>query len=192
MWAALDAGLRPIEVARATVEWVDRDNGVLRIPKAESSKNRDNWIVGLTDRTLDALARWLRERECYGKYDDVDTLWLTREANPYQSHSLNHFLQRVCDVAGIDMENRELSWYAIRHSVGTKIKRSIKVSYVKFRFFMEHSIFLHQGFRSIHDLPLSGHLEHQVKDWTLHKKPKFCKELYLSRCELYFTSYAPF
>ncbi|QSG08543.1 site-specific integrase [Halapricum desulfuricans] len=41
-WTALDTGLRPIEVRRANVSWVDIDNNVLRIPKDESSKNSDN------------------------------------------------------------------------------------------------------------------------------------------------------
>ena len=47
VWTGLDAGLRPIEVKRAVVSWVDPQNGVLRIPKEESSKNTENWVVGL-------------------------------------------------------------------------------------------------------------------------------------------------
>lgn len=39
VWTSLDAGLRPIEVGRATTSWVDTENGLLRIPKSESSKN---------------------------------------------------------------------------------------------------------------------------------------------------------
>lgn len=55
--ASLDAGLRPIEVGRATVQWVDVDDAVLRIPKSESSKNRDDWIVGISTRTRDKAGR---------------------------------------------------------------------------------------------------------------------------------------
>jgi site-specific recombinase XerD len=108
---------------RATVRWVDVDNQVLRIPKEESSKNRDNWVVGVTERTADALDRWLNQRETYEKYTDTDALWLTREANPYTSQSLRYVLTRLCEIAGIPTENRKMSWYAIRHSVGTYMTR---------------------------------------------------------------------
>ena len=57
VWTSLDTGLRPVEVGRATVNWVDTDNGVLRIPREESSKNEGNWTVSLTDRTTTALSR---------------------------------------------------------------------------------------------------------------------------------------
>ena len=123
VWASLDAGLRPIEVERATTRWVDVDNQVLRIPKEESSKNRDNWVVGVTERTADALDRWLNQRENYEKYADTDALWLTREANPYTSQSLRYLLKRLCQTAGIPTESRKMSWYAIRHSVGTYMTR---------------------------------------------------------------------
>jgi hypothetical protein len=38
VWVSLDTGLRPVEVERAVTSWVELDNGVLRIPKEESSK----------------------------------------------------------------------------------------------------------------------------------------------------------
>jgi len=123
VWTALDAGLRPVEVERSTTEWVDVQNKVLRIPKEESSKNTDNWVVSLTDRTANALMRWLSERKQYDKYAGSDALWLTRDGNPYQSHSLNYLLRGVCDEAGISAEDRDLSWYSIRHSVGTYMTR---------------------------------------------------------------------
>jgi integrase len=105
------------------VRWVDTENRVLRIPKDESSKNTDNWVVSLSDRTASALERWLAERKQYEKYAESDKLWLTRYGNPYESHSLNHVLERVCEIAGISTENRDLSWYSIRHSVGTFMTR---------------------------------------------------------------------
>jgi integrase len=123
IWTTLDAGLRPIEVERSTTEWVDLENKVLRIPKDESSKNTDNWVVSLTDRTTNALRRWLSERQNYDKYADSDSIWLTRDGNPYQSYSLNHLLRRVCDEADISTEDRDLTWYSIRHSVGTYMAR---------------------------------------------------------------------
>jgi len=78
----LDAGLRPIEVERATTDWVDLENGVLRIPREEASKNAENWIVSLQDRTVTTLDRWLAQRRTKPKYDDTDTIWLTCESNP--------------------------------------------------------------------------------------------------------------
>ncbi|WP_458188956.1 tyrosine-type recombinase/integrase [Haladaptatus sp. NG-WS-4] len=122
-WVSLDAGLRPIEVERATTKWVDIENRVLRIPKEESSKNTENWIVGITDRTAEALEHWLEEREVYERYQGTDSLWLTREGNPYQTTSLRNLLKRLCDLAGIPTESRQMSWYAIRHSVGTYMTR---------------------------------------------------------------------
>ena len=123
VWTSLDVGLRPIEVERAVTSWVDVENGVLRIPRAESSKNRDNWIVGLREQTANALRRWIEERQNYSMYDGTEALWLTREENPYGSHSLKYVLGRLCEDAGISVGNRQLSWYSIRHSVGTYITR---------------------------------------------------------------------
>lgn len=122
-WVSLDAGLRPIEVERAIVDWVDLENMVLRIPKEESSKNVENWVVSLQGRTTDVLERWLAERKNYAKYDGTKKLWLTREGNPYQSQSLRYVLQRLCEIAGIPTQGRTMSWYSIRHSVGTYMTR---------------------------------------------------------------------
>lgn len=123
VWTSLDAGLRPIEVERSTVRWIDTDNSVLRIPKAESSKNRDNWTVSLRERTSQALRKWLNERETYPKYDDTDAIWLTRQENPYNTSSLRYLLKNLCEIADIDTTHRQMSWYAIRHSVGTYMTR---------------------------------------------------------------------
>lgn len=96
---------------------------MLRIPKEESAKNTDNWTVSITDRTASALSRWLAERSNHRQYAEMTALWLTREGNPYQSSSLNYILRQVCDIAGISTEHRSLSWYSIRHSVGTYMNR---------------------------------------------------------------------
>jgi integrase len=118
-WTALDAGLRPIEVGRARTSWVDTENSVLRIPREESSKNEGNWTVGIQERTSDALERWLEERADKSRYDGTDRLWLTRHGNPYGSKGLSRLLRSLCDDADIPYEGREMSFYAIRHSVGT-------------------------------------------------------------------------
>ena len=43
--------------------------------------------------------------------------------NPYDTNSLKYLLENLCEVAGIDTENRQMSWYSIRHSVGTYMTR---------------------------------------------------------------------
>jgi len=123
VWTSLDAGFRPVEVGRATVQWIDIDNNVLRIPKEDSSKNTDNWIVSLQARTATILEKWLEERKQYDRYDGRDELWLTREDNPYGTKPLNHLLKQLCKEADIDTENRKITWYSIRHSVGTYMAR---------------------------------------------------------------------
>lgn len=120
IYTALDAGLRPIEVGRAKTYWVDLENGALRIPAVDSSKNKDNWTVSLREESAEFLARWMEERELYAKYDDTDQLWLTRHGNPYSSSGLRPLLENVTEIAGIE---RKLSWYAIRHSTGTYMTR---------------------------------------------------------------------
>lgn len=39
IWTAVDAGLRPQEIGRAKVSWVDTDNALLRIPSEDAVKN---------------------------------------------------------------------------------------------------------------------------------------------------------
>lgn len=121
IWTALDAGLRPVEVKRARVRWVDTSAKVLRIRKEDASKNQDNWVVSITERTANALDRWLAERDQYEKYDDTDRLWLNQIGNPYQSYSLNRIFRDVCEAAEIPAEDR--TFYAIRHSLGTYMTR---------------------------------------------------------------------
>jgi site-specific recombinase XerD len=123
VWTSLDAGLRPIEVERARVDWVDAESAVLRIPKEESSKSAGNWTVSIRRQTANALAAWLEEREQYDAYDGRNELWLTREGNPYGTSALRHVLKRLFDISGIERESRKVSWYMIRHSVGTYMTR---------------------------------------------------------------------
>lgn len=123
VYASMDAGFRPIEVGRAKTSWLDLENNLLRIPKDDSTKNRDNWRVAISDRTVTILKKWLAEREQRENYDDADSLWLTKYGNPYGSLSLNHLLNNLCETAGIPTDNRDLTWYSIRHSVGTHMSR---------------------------------------------------------------------
>lgn len=123
VWTSLDAGLRPIEVGRARTSWVDTENEVLRIPREESSKNQGNWTVSITARTAMALDRWLEERQLYDRYADTNRLWLTMRGNQYGSKELGRILRNLCDSAGIETTNRQMSWYTIRHSVGTYMTR---------------------------------------------------------------------
>ena len=120
---SLDAALRPIEVERAVVQWVDLDNGFLRIPIEDSSKNEDNWRVSLNRRTISTLERWLAQRETYDLYDERDELWLTREGSPYGAAALRRILHKLCNIAGIEYADRQMSWYTIRHSTGTYMTR---------------------------------------------------------------------
>jgi integrase len=118
---SLDAGLRPVEVGRAKVSWVDLENHVLRIPKEESSKNTGNWVVSLRQQTSRILGKWLEERGQREKYKDSDQLWLTRHGNPYGSRSLNRLLDRLLETAEIERDN--ITWYSIRHSTATFMAR---------------------------------------------------------------------
>jgi len=135
VWTTLDAGLRPIEVERAKVSWVDTDNHLLRIPKEDSSKNTDNWAVSLQDRTLNALKKWLTERKQYERYNGNQHLWLTRHGNPYNTRSLNYLMDQLCEEAEIEHDNRDVTWYSIRHSVGTYMTREegLKAAQIQLR-----------------------------------------------------------
>lgn len=123
VWTSLDAGLRPIEVERASIRWVDVENGLLRIPREDSSKNKDHWKVSLRDRTASALERWMDERPNYANYANTDALWLTRDGNPYSSGTLRDVLHKLCEIADIPTDNRSMSWYSLRNSVGTYMTR---------------------------------------------------------------------
>jgi len=122
VWVSMDAGLRPKEVGRASTDWLDLENGMLRIPKEDSTKNTENWNVGLSSRTANILRKWIAEREQYEKYTGQN-LWLTKYENPYSAESLNRLLRKLCRQAGIPLKNRSITWYSIRHSVGTYMSR---------------------------------------------------------------------
>lgn len=121
IYTALDAGLRPCEIERANIQWVDTDNGVLRIPREESSKNRENWIVALKQETVSILKHWKDERVTREKYDGRDALWLTMYGNRYNKDSFRDVFRKIATEAGLDLDNRDLTPYSIRHSTATYV-----------------------------------------------------------------------
>ena len=116
---SLDCGLRPVEVGRAKVDWVNFEDNTLDIPREESSKNDNNWKCVLSNKSFRALQTWLEERSSYEKYDGRDELWLNSKGNPYSSTSLNYLLNQLIERGGIKPAGRDLSWYSIRHGVAT-------------------------------------------------------------------------
>lgn len=116
---SLDCGLRPVEVKRAKVSWVNLDDATLDIPREDSSKNENNWKCVLSSNSMRALELWLEERASYEKYDGSDALWLNKRGKPYRSSSLNPILRSLIEAGGIRPAGRDLSWYSIRHGVAT-------------------------------------------------------------------------
>jgi integrase len=122
VWTALDAGLRPDEIERATVSWVNLDEGIIQIPKDDDPG--DSWIVALRGQTVRALESWLEERQCYNLYEDSDKLWLTRQGNPYRSGSLNYLFKQLSEIANIDTSDRRITWTSLRESVASYLADS--------------------------------------------------------------------
>ena len=96
---------------------------MLRISKGDSTKNTNKWHVSLSDRTVNILRKWVTERDQHDQYDDTNALWLIKYGNPYRSEALNRLLRNLCEEAAIPVDDREISWYSIRHSVGTYMAR---------------------------------------------------------------------
>jgi site-specific recombinase XerD len=115
----LDVGLRPIEVTRAVVTWVNQRDNTLDIPGDEATKSDNDWKCRLSDRSMRALGRWLDERKQYEKYAGSDALWLNRRGNPYESRTLNYLLNQLIEDSSIEPTGRDLTWYSLRHGVAT-------------------------------------------------------------------------
>lgn len=114
-----DLGLRPKEVGNARVSWLDLQNQKVTIPSSQAIKSDKSWECSLSTKTVNALRKWLRERDSYPKYDGTDQLWLTEQGNPYNSGSLNRLLGKLIEAAEIEQRGRNLSWYSFRHGVAT-------------------------------------------------------------------------
>jgi len=116
---SIDLGLRPIEIKRANTHWLQLDNQEVVVPKDEASKSDDTWECVLSSRSVRALERWLEERRGYEKYDDSESIWLTKYGNGYESWSLNSLLDTLLDLTDIKPRNRQLTWYSIRRGAAT-------------------------------------------------------------------------
>ena len=121
---ALDAGFRPVGIERANTSWARLEKGVLVVPPKDRVKNGQPSEIALTNQSVTMLQRWFEERRSYEKYDDSNAIWLNRQGNRYNSNTLNYLLDNLCEEAGIDQTNRNISWYSIRHSVGTYLVES--------------------------------------------------------------------
>lgn len=133
VWVSLDVGLRPAEVERCKTSWfeVDQEKPKIEIPGERGTKNTETAKIPLSEKTGNAVAQWLEEREAYPKYDDTDKTWLTREGNPYGTTALRDLLVRLCESAGIKTEGRKITWYAIRHSVGTNLTQAKSLNHAQ-------------------------------------------------------------
>ena len=122
IYVALDIGARPIEIKRANTSWIDLENKVLRIPREDAAKNREDWMVPLKDETTRILEHWLEEREIRDRYNGRNAIWLTQYGNRYNKDSFRTVFRNIAEEAGFDLENRDLTPYSIRHSTGNYIE----------------------------------------------------------------------
>jgi len=116
---SIDLGLRPIEVKRSQLEWLRLQDSEVIIPRNESSKSEDPWDCALSDRSVRALQRWIKERNCYEKYDETGAIWLTKYGNPYDAYSLRTLFNNLLEMTDIKPRNRDLTWYSIRRGSAT-------------------------------------------------------------------------
>lgn len=121
VWTSQDCGFRPVEIERAEREWFRPEKQTVFIPKDRAAKNRRYWEIALRPETARALIEWFKQRDTDPKYDGRSEVWLNQQANPYTSATLNYLLDNLCDAAGIKQANRKISWYSIRHSLGTQM-----------------------------------------------------------------------
>jgi len=115
---ALDCGSRAGMIERLEMWQIDLDAGTLTTPPQKAIKNDLRWENELSDRSITCLKYWFRQRENRPKYDDTDHIWLNRQNNSYNSHTLNDLLRNLMAQAGIEPNGRKLSWHSIRHSTG--------------------------------------------------------------------------
>jgi len=88
----------------------------------DSAKNRENWNVVLKSETASILKKWIEETNSKGKYDGRDALWLTQYENRYDKDSYRRdVFRKIARQAGLDLENRDLVPYSIRHSTATSM-----------------------------------------------------------------------
>ena len=119
---AYDCGMLPKEIQQATTEWYKPQEQAFVIPRDQAAKERENEWLALSDESVEALTKWIRERRHLEKYDERNELWLNREGNPYDSGSLNHLIRSLCDEAGIIKESEPIRWYSLRRSMVMHMK----------------------------------------------------------------------
>lgn len=112
-----DAGITPVEIAEAKIDWYDPKRNVMRIPTEHTSKQRRKTEVALAEETAEVLSEWIRERRHLKKYDETRKLWLNREGNSYDSISLCRLVRKLCEEVGISTEGRHIRWYSFRHTL---------------------------------------------------------------------------
>ncbi|WP_459889384.1 site-specific integrase [Halostagnicola bangensis] len=117
-----DAGLIPAEIQEAEVNWYKPEQQILKVPREQAAKEREKYIISLSEESCDGMSRWIRERRHLEKYDGSNKLWLNREGNPYQSGSLCNLLRKLCEEADVPTEDREVRWYSLRHTLGRHMK----------------------------------------------------------------------
>jgi integrase len=127
----MDTGLRPVEVRRARTDWLRLDKGVLHIPKDDSAKSNESWEPVLRDETVEVLPKWLDQRATLARYAGSDRLWLNNAGNPFQSGPLNELFDDLLEEADISRENRDLSWYSLRHTVGEHVREHGDIRHAK-------------------------------------------------------------
>jgi site-specific recombinase XerD len=65
-----------------------------------------------------------QERAAKEKYDGRNALWLTQQKNQYNRNSFRRSVfHTIAREAGLDLENRDLTPYSIRHSTATYIAK---------------------------------------------------------------------
>jgi site-specific recombinase XerD len=111
-------------VERLQTDYVDIENGEIYIPAKAAVKNDESWTVGLSERSVRFLEKWLYQRENKVKYDDNNKIWLNRSGNPYTSANLNNLLNNLLEEAIIKPGDRKITWHSIRHSTGMYIYES--------------------------------------------------------------------
>jgi integrase len=121
VWLSLDIGPRPIDVHRLNESWLIPAENTVRIPMGSSSKNERFWPLRIHPDTTWMLNNWKEQRATKPVYDDTDALFLNRNGNRYSAGNLADLARRLCADIGISTENRRITWYSFRHSVGTYV-----------------------------------------------------------------------
>lgn len=127
----MDTGLRPVEVRRAKTDWLRLDKGVLHIPREDAAKSEASWEPVLRDETVTVLQQWLDQRSTLARYAGSDRLWLNNAGNPFQSGPLNDVFDSLLETADISRENRDLTWYSLRHTVGEHVREHGDIRHAK-------------------------------------------------------------